>query len=122
MVLGRLSSSGGRHRRRQAVQVAIVADDVGPSLQWATAQVAKAERGGSRPAPVQRRAVLMGDHPILQFFTFDHLPERLADVSRPFADLAEVIAAETDGDPRRKWRSASCWKPRRRRSPGRGRP
>ena len=41
----------------------------------------------------------MNDYPILQFFTFDHLPEHLADVSRPFADLAEVIAAETDGDP-----------------------
>jgi hypothetical protein len=41
----------------------------------------------------------MNDYPILQFFTFDHLPDHLADVSRPFAELAEVIAAETDGDP-----------------------
>lgn len=41
----------------------------------------------------------MGDYPILQFFTFDHLPERLADVSRPFAELAERIAAETEPNP-----------------------
>ena len=40
----------------------------------------------------------MGEYPILQFFTFDHLPDHLADVSRPFAELAEVIAAETDGE------------------------
>ena len=31
-------------------------------------------------------------YPILQFFAFDHLPERLQTVSRPFAELAVTVA------------------------------
>lgn len=29
---------------------------------------------------------------VLQFFTFEHLPPHLAEVSRPFAELAHTIA------------------------------
>lgn len=32
------------------------------------------------------------DH-VLQFFVFDHLPERLKVVSQPFAELAQKVAA-----------------------------
>lgn len=31
------------------------------------------------------------DHPMLQFFTFEHLPEHLQAVSRPFCDLARDV-------------------------------
>jgi hypothetical protein len=39
----------------------------------------------------------MQPEPILQFFAFDHLPERLQHVSRPFRDMA---ASMTDNLPR----------------------
>jgi len=32
---------------------------------------------------------------ILQFFTYSHLPEHLQAVSRPFSELAEVVAASS---------------------------
>ncbi len=51
MVLGRLEQQRWETPQGdKRSKVAIVADDVGPSLQWATAQVAKVER----EAPVQR--------------------------------------------------------------------
>lgn len=31
-------------------------------------------------------------HPLLKLFAFDHLPERLQAISRPFAELANTIA------------------------------
>jgi len=31
-------------------------------------------------------------HPILQFFTYSHLPEKLQKVSQPFCDLAYSVA------------------------------
>lgn len=31
------------------------------------------------------------DHEMLQFFTFEHLPEHLQTVSRPFCDLARDV-------------------------------
>ncbi|MFL4904670.1 hypothetical protein ACJ6WF_16150 [Streptomyces sp. MMS24-I2-30] len=34
---------------------------------------------------------------ILRHFTWDHLPEHLQAVSRPFADLAHDLAATLDG-------------------------
>jgi len=40
--------------------------------------------------------------PIMQFFAFEHLPQRLADVSRPFGELAGLIAVNLPaGDERR---------------------
>ncbi len=31
--------------------------------------------------------------PIMQFFTYSHLPAHLQEVSKPFGDLAELIAS-----------------------------
>lgn len=39
--------------------------------------------------------------PILQHFTYAHLPERLQLVSKPFADLAEMISSLPDVEERR---------------------
>jgi len=36
---------------------------------------------------------------VLQFFTYAHLPERLQAVSKPFADLANVIVTNTTAGP-----------------------
>lgn len=33
----------------------------------------------------------------LPFFAFEHLPERLQDVSRPFGELARKVASELEG-------------------------
>lgn len=38
---------------------------------------------------------------ILQFFTYDHLPRFLQDVSRPFADLAHSIVETVPRNPER---------------------
>ena len=38
---------------------------------------------------------------ILQFFEFDHLPDRLKAVSRPFHDLAVDIATKVPRNPER---------------------
>lgn len=35
---------------------------------------------------------------VLRFFAFDHLPERLQEISRPFAELAVSIAGRTLGE------------------------
>lgn len=35
----------------------------------------------------------MKRHPLMQFFDYTHLPERLQDVSKPFGDLAKFIEA-----------------------------
>lgn len=39
------------------------------------------------------------DYPILQYFEWSHLPEHLAAVSRPFADLAHAVAAGPTSNP-----------------------
>jgi len=41
------------------------------------------------------------DEPILQFFAYDHLPDALKAVSRPFADLANVIVETLQRNPER---------------------
>lgn len=38
---------------------------------------------------------------IIQFFAFDHLPEHLREVSRPFGELADVIVATLPRNPER---------------------
>jgi hypothetical protein len=40
------------------------------------------------------------DH-IMQFFAYDHLPAALADVSRPFAEMAERIESTIPRNPER---------------------
>ena len=41
----------------------------------------------------------MNDHDdILRYFTFTHLPDKLAQVSRPFYDLATAIAGRRSAD------------------------
>ena len=46
---------------------------------------------------------LEGRHPgtthLLRYFAYDHLPERLQLVSRPFAELAEHLVAALPDDP-----------------------
>lgn len=34
---------------------------------------------------------------ILQYFTYEHLPPHLQSVSKPFAELAKVLAQQLDG-------------------------
>lgn len=45
----------------------------------------------------------MGPHPaidhIMQFFSYEHLPERLQAVSRPFGELAEKLCEELPSNP-----------------------
>lgn len=36
----------------------------------------------------------MEDHPLLRFFNYEHLPEHLQEISKPFGDLARRIAEE----------------------------
>lgn len=39
--------------------------------------------------------------PILQYFSFQHLPQRLAEVSKPFSELAHQIVEELPRNPER---------------------
>lgn len=39
--------------------------------------------------------------PIMQFFAWAHLPEHLADVSKPFGDMADRIVATLPRNPER---------------------
>lgn len=47
-------------------------------------------------AAPKKRTSTPGDQ-LLKFFAFDHLPERLQEVARPFAGLAEKVNAELSG-------------------------
>ena len=38
---------------------------------------------------------------LLQFFTYDHLPSHLQEVSKPFCDLAQHIVATLPSNPER---------------------
>lgn len=38
-----------------------------------------------------------GPPPILSYFKFSHLPPKLQEVSKPFCDLAELLASQTSG-------------------------
>lgn len=38
---------------------------------------------------------------LLQFFAYQHLPEKLQSISRPFGELAEKIVAELPRNPER---------------------
>lgn len=41
----------------------------------------------------------MGESPILRYFAYEHLPEKLQGVSRPFYDLAHDIDHTLPGGP-----------------------
>lgn len=41
----------------------------------------------------------MGDSPILRYFEYGHLPEKLQNVSKPFHDLAWTIEGTLPGGP-----------------------
>jgi hypothetical protein len=42
----------------------------------------------------------MEKYPIMQYFAFAHLPERLREISRPFGELAAAMAVKRpDGSP-----------------------
>lgn len=41
------------------------------------------------------------DEPIMQFFTYAHLPEKLQTVSKPFGELAEQIVTTLPRNPER---------------------
>ena len=42
----------------------------------------------------------MNDH-IMQFFAYDHLPPHLAEISKPFADMARAMVAALPRNPER---------------------
>lgn len=46
-------------------------------------------------------AALEQSEPMLQFFTYDHLPERLQEVSKPFGELALSIVKLLPRNPER---------------------
>ena len=56
----------------------------------------------------------LAKYPIIQYFTFDHLPENLRDVSRPFGRLAIQMAnnlpqcAETSAGLRKLLEAKDC--------------
>ena len=41
------------------------------------------------------------NEPMLQYFKYDHLPERLQQVSKPFSILADLIVAALPANPER---------------------
>lgn len=43
----------------------------------------------------------MNDEPLIQFFTYEHLPERLQFHSKPFGDLAKHICETLPRNPER---------------------
>ena len=43
----------------------------------------------------------MNDEPILQFFRYEHLPERLQEISQPFAELAHAVERNLPRNPER---------------------
>lgn len=43
----------------------------------------------------------MTTEPIMQFFAYGHLPEKLQAVSKPFGELAEKIVADLPRNPER---------------------
>lgn len=43
----------------------------------------------------------MQEEPMLQFFAYDHLPAHLAEVSKPFCDLAVTVVMTLPRNPER---------------------
>jgi hypothetical protein len=53
------------------------------------------------PAPGEFDAVEIGQDPILRYFHYTHLPEKLQGASRPFCELARYIIDTTARNPER---------------------
>ena len=51
--------------------------------------------------PVSKDASEVVTEPILQFFSYSHLPPKMQEVSRPFCDLACDIVASLPRNPER---------------------
>jgi single-strand DNA-binding protein len=76
IVTGRLEQRSFEDRtgaKRSVVE--IVADDVAPSLKWATAQVARAERSGEKPNVSEQREMSVQRHKDDAEAAFDYLTE-----------------------------------------------
>lgn len=43
----------------------------------------------------------MDTEPLMQFFTYEHLPERLREISKPFSDLALMMVMVLPRNPER---------------------
>lgn len=41
----------------------------------------------------------MGENPILKYFAYEHLPEKLQVISKPFGELAQFMAATLPPSP-----------------------
>jgi hypothetical protein len=52
---------------------------------------------GFPPAPKQPRSLHPAVVETLRFFDYDHLPEHLQEISRPFHDLAHDMANRVEG-------------------------
>ncbi len=48
-----------------------------------------------------KRTYVLGQEPMLQFFTYAHLPAHLQAVSKPFGELAEQMVCELPRNPER---------------------
>lgn len=64
VVTGRLEQRSWEQDGNKRYAVEIIADEVAPSLRWATATIVKAERSGDTPRPAPaKKAVDFGDEP-----------------------------------------------------------
>lgn len=45
--------------------------------------------------------VVVAEERMLKWFAYEHLPERLQDVSKPFSNLAELVVENIDSGPER---------------------
>lgn len=50
---------------------------------------------------LEREWNLMDEEPMLQFFKYDHLPEKLQTISKPFGELADNIVRQLPRNPER---------------------
>lgn len=63
IVTGRLEQSSWEKDGEKRSKVGIVADEIGPSLRWATASVERTGNGGGSPQPGQRKVTNYDEEP-----------------------------------------------------------
>lgn len=63
VVTGRLEQRSWEQDGQKRSTIDIIADEVAPSLRWATAQVVKAERSENTPRPTPAKAADVSDEP-----------------------------------------------------------
>lgn len=59
------------------------------------------DKSGIHPAPGEFNEAEIAGDPILRFFHYSHLPEKLQTSSRPFCVLARHVIDTTDQNPER---------------------